>query len=393
MQHGVHRHMCICTWFPPTTTAELRILVMTTHKDIFGARATLQGAQRKVTYYQLDVLTKHGVQGLDRLPFTIKILLENALRFAGGELVNEDDVLSLARWVPGQASQSGAEYPFMPARVLLQDFTGVPAVADLAAMRSAVARIGGNPQKINPLVPADLVIDHSVQVDMFGSTLAFARNVEREYERNSERYGLLRWGQQAFSNFKVVPPGTGIVHQVNLEYLAPVVMTKEENGETFAFPDTLVGTDSHTTMINGLGVLGWGVGGIEAEAVLLGQPLYLLTPEVVGVRLTGALPGGATATGLVLTVTQILRKRGVVGKFVEFTGSGLSYLSLADRATISNMSPEFGATATIFPVDAETLHYLRNTGRSPDNVDLVERYTKAQGLFRTDDSPEPKFDD
>lgn len=366
---------------------------MTMHNDVFGARTTLKGAKGTVSYYQLDALTKRGVQGLDRMPFTVKILLENALRHAGGELVTEEDVLSLANWVPGQSSQSDAEYPFMPARVLLQDFTGVPAVADLAAMRSAMARIGGDPQKVNPLVPADLVIDHSVQVDMFGSTLAFARNVEREYERNSERYGLLRWGQQAFSNFRVVPPGTGIVHQVNLEFLASVVMTKQEDGETIAFPDTLVGTDSHTTMINGLGVLGWGVGGIEAEAVLLGQPLYLLTPEIIGVHLTGSLPSGSTATDLVLTVTQMLRKRGVVGKFVEFTGSGLSYLSLADRATISNMSPEFGATATLFPVDAETLRYLRSTGRSSDLVDLVERYTKAQGLFRTDEAPQPRFDD
>jgi aconitase A len=366
---------------------------MIARHDIFGARTSLKSAEGTVSYYQLESLTRRGVTELDRLPFTVKILLENALRFADGELIHEDDVLSLARWAPGQASQSSAEYPFMPARVLLQDFTGVPAVADLAAMRSAVARMGGNPQKINPLVPADLVIDHSVQVDMFGSTIAFARNVEREYERNSERYGLLRWGQQAFSNFRVVPPGTGIVHQVNLEYLAPVVMTKEEHGETIAFPDTLVGTDSHTTMINGLGVLGWGVGGIEAEAVLLGQPLYLLTPEVIGVRLTGSLPSGSTATDLVLTVTQMLRKHGVVGKFVEFTGSGLSYLTLADRATISNMSPEFGATATLFPVDAEALYYLRNTGRSPDHIDLVERYTKTQRLFRTDDSPEPEFDD
>ena len=366
---------------------------MTAYSDIFGARARLESARGAVSYYQLGALTKRGVQSLDRLPFTVKILLENALRNADGEIVTEDEVLSLARWVPGQVSQSEAEYPFMPARVLLQDFTGVPAVADLAAMRSAVARMGGSPLKINPLVPADLVIDHSVQVDMFGSTLAFARNVEREYERNSERYGLLRWGQQAFSNFRVVPPGTGIVHQVNLEYLAPVVMTKQENGETIAFPDTLVGTDSHTTMINGLGVLGWGVGGIEAEAVLLGQPLYLLTPEVIGVRLTGSLPSGTTATDLVLTVTQLLRKRGVVDKFVEFTGSGLSYLALADRATISNMSPEFGATATLFPVDDETLRYLRGTGRSPDLVDLVERYTKAQDLFRTDTAPEPQFDD
>src|SRR6266851_4634711 len=366
---------------------------MSTHNDVFGARTTLETTRGTITYYRLDSLARRGVQALDRLPFTIKILLENVLRHAGSELVNEEDVLSLANWVPGQVSQSEAEYPFLPARVLLQDFTGVPAVADLAAMRSAVARMHGDPQKINPLVPADLVIDHSVQVDLFGSTLAFARNVEREYERNSERYALLRWGQQAFSNFRVVPPGTGIVHQVNLEYLAPVVMTTKENGELVAFPDTLVGTDSHTTMINGLGVLGWGVGGIEAEAVLLGQPVYLLTPEVIGVRLTGSLPEGSTATDLVLTVTQMLRKRGVVGKFVEFSGPGLSYLPLADRATISNMSPEFGATATLFPVDAETLRYLRNTGRSTELVDLVERYTKAQGLFRTDDAPEPQFDD
>jgi aconitase A len=365
---------------------------MTTHNDVFGARATLESAYGSVTYFHLAALAKRGVQ-LDRLPYTVKIILENALRHLDGTLVTEDEVLALANWRPGQAGQVEAEYPFFPARVLLQDFTGVPAVADLAAMRSAMARAGGNPEKVNPLVPADLVIDHSVQVDMFGSSLAFARNVEREYERNSERYALLRWAQQAFSNFRVVPPGTGIVHQVNLEYLAPVVMTKEEDGQTIAFPDTLVGTDSHTTMINGLGVLGWGVGGIEAEAVLLGQPLYLLTPEVIGVRLTGSLPGGSTATDLVLTVTQMLRKRGVVGKFVEFTGPGLSQLPLADRATIANMSPEFGATATLFPVDQETLRYLRGTGRDQKRVDLVERYTKAQGLFRTDEAPEPQFDD
>src|SRR2546421_9920149 len=266
---------------------------MTAQDDVFGARATLESASDTIIYYQLETLTRRGVAGLDRLPMTVKILLENALRYAGGEHVNEDTVLSLAQWDPGRASQADVEYPFMPSRVLLQDFTGVPAVADLAAMRSTVARMGGNPQKINPLVPADLVIDHSVQVDMFGTTLAFARNVEREYERNSERYGLLRWGQQAFSNFRVVPPGTGIVHQVNLEYLAPVVMTREENGERIAYPDTLVGTDSHTTMINGLGVLGWGVGGIEANAVLLGQPVYQITPEGVGARLPVALPGRA----------------------------------------------------------------------------------------------------
>jgi aconitate hydratase len=378
---------------PNQTNYHIEDETMTAHNDVFGARAKLQGVAGDVIYYRLSALAERGISGLERLPFTVKIMLENVLRNVGGGLVNEDEVYSLARWVPGHAAQSETEYPFMPARVLLQDFTGVPAVADLAAMRSAVARMGGDPQKINPLVPADLVIDHSVQVDLFGTTLAFARNVEREYERNSERYGLLRWGQQAFSNFRVVPPGTGIVHQVNLEYLASVVMTREENGQTLAYPDTLVGTDSHTTMINGLGVLGWGVGGIEAEAVLLGQPIYLLTPEVIGVRLTGALPEGSTATDLVLTVTQILRKRGVVGKFVEFTGSGLSYLTLADRATISNMSPEFGATATLFPVDEETLRYLRGTGRDPKLVELVERYTKEQGLFRTDDAPEPQFDD
>ncbi len=364
-----------------------------TYNDVFGARSTLEGGYGKITYYKLAALAEKGIENLDRLPFTIRIVLENLLRNAGNELVSENDVLTLARWTPGHAATSEAEYPFMAGRVLLQDFTGVPAVADLAAMRSAVARIGGDPQKINPLVPADLVIDHSVQVDSFGSTLAFERNVDREYERNSERYALLRWAQQAFNNFRVVPPGTGIVHQVNLEYLANVILTKDEDGTTVAYPDTLVGTDSHTTMINGLGVLGWGVGGIEAEAVLLGQPLYLLTPEVIGVRLTGALPEGSTATDLVLTVTQMLRKRGVVGKFVEFTGPGLSRLPLADRATIANMSPEFGATATLFPVDAETLRYLRDTGRDAKLVELVEHYTKAQGLFRTDDSTEPQFDD
>ncbi len=366
---------------------------MTTYKDVFGARSTIAGVNDPVAYYRLGALTEQGMQGVDRLPYTVKILLENLLRHVDGELVTVEHVQSLAAWKPGQAATVEAEYPFMPGRVLLQDFTGVPAVADLAAMRSAVARIGGDPQKINPLVPADLVIDHSVQVDTFGSTLAFGHNVEREYERNSERYALLRWGQQAFSNFRVVPPGTGIVHQVNLEYLASVVMTKQERGETLLYPDTLVGTDSHTTMINGLGVLGWGVGGIEAEAVLLGQPLYLLTPEVIGMRLVGTLPEGTTATDLVLTVTQILRKRGVVAKFVEFTGPGLSSLPLADRATIANMSPEFGATSTLFPVDAETLRYLRDTGRAAKQVDLVERYAKEQGLFRTDSTPEPHFDD
>ncbi|MGH2507292.1 MAG: aconitate hydratase AcnA, partial [Ktedonobacteraceae bacterium] len=366
---------------------------MPNHKDVFNARTKLDGVTGSIMYYRINTLKDQGVQNLERLPFTLKILLENALRHAGSELVSAEDVLALANWQPRSAGQSEAEYAFMPGRVLLQDFTGVPAVADLAAMRSAMARMSGDPQKVNPLVPADLVIDHSVQVDLFGSKTAFERNVAREYARNSERYGLLRWGQQAFSNFRVVPPGAGICHQVNLEFLASVVMTKTENGATVAFPDTLVGTDSHTTMVNGLGVLGWGVGGIEAEAVLLGQPLYLLTPEVIGVRLSGALPEGATATDLVLTVTQMLRKRGVVGKFVEFTGSGLSYLSLADRATISNMSPEFGATATLFPVDTETLRYLHMTGRNEQSITLVERYTKEQGLFRTDEQPTPHYDE
>lgn len=366
---------------------------MATYNDVFGTRTRLEGAFGTVYYYSLNALTQHGVQRLDQLPFTVKIILENLLRHAGNEIVTKDDVLTLAAWTPGQAATSEGEFPFMPARVLLQDLTGVPAVVDLAAMRSAVARMQGDPQKINPLVPADLVIDHSVQVDLFGSTLAFTRNVEWEYRRNIERYGLLRWGQQAFSNFRVVPPGTGIVHQVNLEYLASAVMTKEDDGETVAFPDTVVGTDSHTPMVNGLGVLGWGVGGIEAEAVLLGQPIYLLKPEVIGMRLTGTLPQGTTATDLVLTVTQTLRKRGVVGKFVEFTGPGLSQLALADRATISNMSPEFGATATLFPIDAETLRYMRDTGRDPKLVEMVEQYAKAQSLFRTDETPEPEFDD
>src|SRR5579872_4857779 len=361
------------------------------HRNPFGSRAMLTASHGPFAYYCLPALARELGVNIDRLPMTVKVLVENVLRQSAADDRLETTVEKMARWEP--ATAGNYEFPYLPARVILQDFTGVPAVADLAAMRSAVARMGGDPQKINPLVPADLVIDHSVQVDLFGTTLAFARNVEREYERNSERYGLLRWGQQAFSNFRVVPPGTGIVHQVNLEYLASVVMTREENGETLAYPDTLVGTDSHTTMINGLGVLGWGVGGIEAEAVLLGQPLYLLTPEVIGVRLHGALPEGSTATDLVLTVTQMLRKRGVVAKFVEFTGPGLSQLPLADRATISNMSPEFGATATLFPVDAETLRYLRATGRSPELVDLVEQYTKAQGMFRTDEGAEPQFDD
>ncbi|HLZ69168.1 MAG TPA: aconitate hydratase AcnA [Dehalococcoidia bacterium] len=356
--------------------------------DPFGARASLQLADgSRVAYYQLEALKQRGVGDLGRLPYTVRVLLENVLRLCDGSLVKEDDVLALARWQPGNQ-----DFPFLPARVLLQDFTGVPCVVDLAAMRSAVGRMGGDPQRINPLVPVDLVIDHSVQVDQFGSDAAFAANVELEYARNKERYALLRWAQTAFKNFRAVPPDTGIVHQVNLEFLAHVVVErKEDDGTPIAFPDTLVGTDSHTTMINGLGVLGWGVGGIEAEAVMLGQPLYLLLPTVVGMRFTGKLKEGVTGTDLVLTVTQRLRAHGVVGKFVEFFGPGVSALPLAQRATIANMSPEYGATAGLFPVDDETLRYLRNTARPDRVVDLVERYTKAQGLFRTDTAPEPQY--
>ncbi|MGH2458225.1 MAG: aconitate hydratase AcnA [Chloroflexota bacterium] len=357
--------------------------------NLFGTRSRLTGATGSPVYYRLAALAGQPGVDLARLPHTVKILLENLLRHCDGRRVTESDVLALARWNGGQGESRSVS--FWPARVLLQDFTGVPVVVDLAAMRAAAARAGGDPRKVNPLVPADLVIDHSVQVDLFGSELAFRFNVEREYERNGERYALLRWAQHAFDNFRVVPPGTGIVHQVNLEYLASVVQARTVDGALTAFPDTLVGTDSHTTMVNGLGVLGWGVGGIEAEAAQLGQPLEMLTPIVVGVRFHGQLPEGATATDLVLTVTQILRKHGVVNKFVEFTGPGLSQLGLADRATLGNMSPEYGATSGLFPVDAETLRYLRLTGRDEELVDLVERYTKEQGLFRIDDGVEPTF--
>ncbi|MER3401300.1 MAG: aconitate hydratase AcnA [Thermoflexus sp.] len=358
-------------------------------KDRFEAKALLPTAAGTVVYYRLGRLAELGVGDPARLPFSIRVLLENLLRHCDGQLVSEEDVLVLARWSPQDLPDR--EIPFMPARVLLQDFTGVPAVVDLAAMRAAVKRLGGDPRRINPLVPADLVIDHSVQVDFFGTERAFFLNVEKEFERNRERYMLLRWAQKAFRNFRVVPPGTGIVHQVNLEYLARVVQTREVDGEIVAFPDTLVGTDSHTTMINALGVLGWGVGGIEAEAVMLGQPYYIRLPEVIGVRLTGRLPEGATATDLVLTITYLLRKKGVVDKFVEFFGPGLSSLSLPDRATIANMAPEYGATCGFFPVDAETLAYLRGTGRDPALVDLVERYTKAQGLFYDGAGPDPVY--
>ena len=361
------------------------------HPDTFSSRSTLTTGGGTYTYFSLDALRQKGIGHIDRLPFSLKILLENLVRLEDGRAVTRDDIEALASWEPN--SGTGREIAFTPARVLLQDFTGVPVVVDLASMREAIGKLGGDPGRINPLQRVDLVIDHSVQVDNFGTADAFALNVEKEFERNRERYQFLRWGQQAFDNFRVVPPGTGIVHQVNLEYLASVVFEKEEGGVTLAYPDTLVGTDSHTTMINGLGVLGWGVGGIEAEAAMLGQPVAMLIPEVVGFRLTGKLPEGATGTDLVLRVTQMLRERGVVGKFVEFYGTGLSSLPLAARATIANMAPEYGATMGFFPVDAETLNYLRFTGRDEKLVTLVEAYSKAQGLFRTDETPDPVFSD
>ena len=355
----------------------------------FGARSSLRLGSETAVVYRLTELARQGLADLDRLPFSIRVLLENALRHAGRDFVTEAHVRDLAGWSPTGASRG--EVPFMPARVVLQDFTGVPCVVDLAAMRDAMARMKGDPDRINPGVPCDLVIDHSVQVDSYGSERSLRLNVELEFERNLERYQLLKFAQRAFDNFRVVPPGTGIVHQVNLEYLAPVVQLRPQFGEATAYPDTLVGTDSHTTMINGLGVVGWGVGGIEAEAVMLGQPYFMLIPEVVGMKLVGQLPLGTTATDLVLTVTQILRKKGVVDKFVEFYGPGLSALSLADRATIANMAPEYGATMGFFPVDAETVRYLERTGRGPTVCERVERYAKEQGLFRTDTTPDPQF--
>jgi aconitate hydratase len=339
-----------------------------------------------VKFHKLSALE---IAGVDRLPFSMRVLLESVVRQIDGRAFTEKDAIALASWQPNAPKQP--DVPFLPARVIMQDLTGVPAIVDLAAMRSALDRLGGDPAKINPVLPVDLVIDHSVQVDFFASSEALRRNAEIEFQRNKERYEFLRWGTDAFDNFRVVPPATGIVHQVNLEYLAKGVLTKEIDGETVAFPDTLVGTDSHTPMVNGLGVLGWGVGGIEAEAAILGQPLVMVAPEVVGFRLVGALPEGTTATDLVLTVTQQLRAYGVVGKFVEFFGTGLSTMSLPDRATIGNMAPEYGATVGFFPVDDETLRYMRLTGRSEDLIDLVERYYKAQGLFRTDDTPDPIF--
>ena len=342
-----------------------------------------------VRLWSLPALERSGFPRVGRLPYSLKVLLENLLRHEDGRFVKSDDVRALAEWDPAAGARK--EIAFTPARVLLQDFTGVPAVVDLAAMRDGIVRLGGDPARVNPLQPVELVIDHSVQVDHFGRREAFELNAELEFSRNKERYVFLRWGQQAFSNFRVVPPDTGIVHQVNLEYLARVVFSDDQNGRITAYPDTLVGTDSHTTMVNGLGVLGWGVGGIEAEACMLGQPISMLIPEVVGYRLTGRLPEGATATDLVLTITERLRKHGVVGKFVEFFGPGLEGLPIADRATLSNMCPEYGATIAIFPIDEMTLDYLRLTGRSEERVRLVEAYAKEQGLFRTDGAPEADY--
>jgi aconitate hydratase len=360
-------------------------------KNSLGARARFNTGSGEAYLYRLDALEKQGLGNISRLPFSIKILLEAVLRETDGYIVTEEDVQKLATW--NAAAPASEEIPFNPARVILQDFTGVPAVVDLAAMRSAMARMGGNPQKINPIVPVHLVIDHSVQVDVFGQSIALERNAEIEFERNRERYEFLRWGQRAFDNFSVVPPASGIVHQVNLEYIGRGVWTRPEADGQVVYPDTVVGTDSHTTMINGLGIVGWGVGGIEAEAVMLGQPIYMLMPEVIGFKLTGKLNEGVTATDLTLTVTQMLRQKRVVGKFVEFYGPGLSQMTLPDRATIGNMAPEYGATIGFFPMDAESLSYMRRTGRPAALVELVERYSKEQGLFRTDDTPEPQFTD
>jgi aconitate hydratase len=360
-------------------------------QDSFQSRVTIHAGGRQVVIHRLDALTRAGFKSIDTLPYSLRVLLENLLRYEDGKTVTRDDIVAVADWDPSAAPST--EIAFRPSRVLLQDFTGVPAVVDLAAMRDQFAKMGGDPSRINPLQPADLVIDHSVQVDSYGLLRSFEDNVKREFERNEERYQFLKWGQSAFENMRVVPPGTGIVHQVNLEYLASVIFTREANGQCIAYPDSLVGTDSHTTMINGLGVLGWGVGGIEAEAAMLGQPISMLLPQVVGFKLTGKLPEGATATDAVLTVTQMLREKGVVGKFVEFYGEGMESLALPDRATIANMAPEYGATMGFFPVDNETLAYLRFSGRDDAHVDVVERVLKEQGLFHTASDPEPRFTD
>ncbi len=368
---------------------------MTTSLDSFKSRRTLSAGGKTYVYFSLAAAEKNGLKGISKLPYSLKVLLENLLRWEDGQTVTADDIKAVAGWL--RKKTSDREIAFRPARVLMQDLTGVPAVVDLAAMRDAMKTLGGNPEKINPLAEVDLVIDHSVMVDNFGHKDSFKKNVVVEYERNMERYQFLRWGQQAFANFRVVPPGTGICHQVNLEYLAQTVWTRKikEGKKTveYAFPDTLVGTDSHTTMVNGLSVLGWGVGGIEAEAAMLGQPISMLIPEVIGFRLTGRLREGVTATDLVLTVTQMLRKKGVVGKFVEFYGPGLDEMSLEDRATIANMAPEYGATCGFFPIDAETVRYLKGTARKPARIALVEKYAKAQGLYRTAKSADPVYTD
>ena len=363
-----------------------------TGHDSLKCRRTLDVGGKRYDYFSLEAAAAAaGLGDIARLPFSLKVLLENLVRLENGRTVTVDDIKAVGAWMKSKTSER--EIAFRPARVLMQDLTGVPAVVDLAAMREAMGALGGDPKRINPLSPVDLVIDHSVMVDNFGSKDAFAKNVKIEFERNGERYAFLRWGQGTFDNFRVVPPGTGICHQVNLEYLAQVVWTTDEDKRTVAYPDTLVGTDSHTTMVNGLSVLGWGVGGIEAEAAMLGQPISMVLPEVVGVRMSGALKEGATATDLVLTVTQILRKRGVVGRFVEFCGPGIANLALADRATIGNMAPEYGATCGFFPIDAETIRYLSLTGRDPARVKLVEAYAKAQGLWHDEKTPDPVFTD
>ncbi len=368
-----------------------------TSLDSFKCRKFLKAGNRSYLYYSLPEAEKHGLRGISRLPFSMKVLLENLLRHEDGRTVTKDTVRAVSAWLKTKSSDH--EIAFRPARVLMQDFTGVPAVVDLAAMRDAMRTLGGNPKKINPLVPVDLVIDHSVIVNFFGSNAAFKKNVEEEYKQNQERYRFLKWAQSSFENFRVVPPGTGICHQVNLEYLAQTVWRRKEKvkleGRTVvaevAYPDTVVGTDSHTTMVNGLAVLGWGVGGIEAEAAMLGQPMSMLLPEVIGVSLAGKLKEGVTATDLVLTVTQMLRKKGVVGKFVEFCGPGLDHLSTEDRATIGNMSPEYGATCGFFPVDDDTIRYLQITGRPASAIALVKAYAKAQGLYRTSGMADPVF--
>ena len=361
-------------------------------QDLFKSRDVLKVGNKEYVIHRLDALEKAGLTKLNKLPFSIRVVLEAALRQCNDREITQNDVKNIAAWTP-LPSPTRPGIPFLPARVIMQDFTGVPAVVDLAAMRAAVARLGSDPKKINPLVPVDLVIDHSIQVDFFATADSLNRNTEIEFQRNRERYEFLKWGQRAFNNFRVVPPMTGIVHQVNLEYLADVVMTRKDGNDTLAFPDTLVGTDSHTTMINGLGVVGWGVGGIEAEAVMLGQPMDMLLPDIIGFKLFGKLKDGVTATDLVLTVTQMLRKKGVVDKFVEFYGNGLDSMSLPDRATIGNMSPEYGATIGYFPVDAETIRYMKLTGRPAEVIERTEAYMRAQGLFRDPSTPEPEFSD